>query len=174
MAPNEPIAVIGSGCRFPGGVTSPSELWELLKHPRDVQEKIPSDRFDIDTFYHPDGSHHGRTNAPYAYLLKEDIKAFDAPFFNIQAAEAEAVDPAHRLLLETVYDSISGAGLRIQDLQGSSTAVYVGMMTHDYDMLVTGDLENIPMYAGTGVAQSIASNRLSYFFGWRGPSVCHH
>lgn len=86
---------------------------------------------------------------------------------------SHAVDPQHRLLLETVYEAVSNAGMRIQDLQGSSTAVYVGMMTHDYETITTRDFENIPTYAATGVAVSIASNRISYFFDWHGPSVNH-
>ncbi|GAB1197712.1 hypothetical protein APSETT444_007015 [Aspergillus pseudonomiae] len=172
--PNEPIVVVGSGCRFPGGANTPSKLWELLREPRDVQSKIPKERFDVDTFYHPDGKHHGRTNAPYAYMLQEDLRAFDGHFFNIQAGEAESMDPQQRLLLETVYEAVSDAGMRIQDLQGSSTAVYVGMMTHDYETVSTRDLESIPTYSATGVAVSVASNRISYFFDWHGPSeaVC--
>lgn len=169
--PNEPIVVVGSGCRFPGGASTPSELWNLLKDPVDAQSRVPKSRFDIDSFYHPDGKHHGRTNAPYAYFLKEDLRPFDAPFFNIQAAEADSMDPQQRLLLETVYEAVDNAGMRIQDLQGSPTAVYVGMMTHDYETVSTRDLDNIPTYAATGVAVSIASNRVSYFFDWHGPSV---
>lgn len=169
--PNEPIVVVGSGCRFPGGANTPSKLWDLLKQPRDVQSKMPKERFDVDTFFHPDGKHHGRTNAPYAYMLQEDLRAFDASFFNIQAGEAESMDPQQRLLLETVYEAMSNTGMRIQDLQGSSTAVYVGMMTHDYETVSTRDLESIPTYSATGVAVSVASNRVSYFFDWHGPSV---
>lgn len=169
--PNEPIVVVGSGCRFPGGVNTPSKLWELLKEPRDVQTKIPKERFDVDTFYSPDGTHPGRTNAPFACLLQEDLRGFDASFFNIQAGEAETIDPQQRLLLETVYEAVSNAGLRIQGLQGSSTAVYVGMMTHDYETIVTRELDSIPTYSATGVAVSVASNRVSYFFDWHGPSV---
>ncbi|KAF4766473.1 hypothetical protein HAV15_010469 [Penicillium sp. str.  len=169
--PNEPIVVVGSGCRFPGGVNTPSKLWELLKEPRDVQTKIPKERFDVDTFYSPDGTHPGRTNAPFAYLLQEDLRGFDASFFNIQAGEAETIDPQQRLLLETVYEAVSNAGLRIQGLQGSSTAVYVGMMTHDYETIVTRGLDSIPTYSATGVAVSVASNRVSYFFDWHGPSM---
>ncbi|WQF82203.1 Putative Acyl transferase domain superfamily, Condensation domain, ancestral KRAB domain, thiolase [Colletotrichum destructivum] len=169
--PNEPVVIVGSGCRFPGAANTPSKLWDLLKEPRDVQSRIPKERFDVDTFYHPDGTHHGRTNASYAYFLKEDLHAFDAPFFNIQAGEAESMDPQQRLLLETVYEAVSNAGMRMQDLQGSSTAVYVGMMTHDYETTSTRDLESIPTYSATGVAVSIASNRISYFFDWHGPSM---
>lgn len=169
--PNEPIAVVGSGCRFPGGASTPSKLWDLLKDPVDVQSRVPKDRFDIDGFYHPDGTHHGRTNAPYAYFLQEDLRPFDSSFFNIQSNEADSMDPQQRLLLETVYEAVENGGMRIQDLQGTPTAVYVGMMTHDYETVSTRDLDSIPTYSATGVAVSIASNRVSYFFDWHGPSM---
>ena len=170
-APNELVAVIGSGCRFPGGANTPSKLWELLKQPRDLLSKIPKDRFDVDAFYHHDGSHHGRTNARHSYMLEENTHAFDASFFNIQPHEADVIDPQQRLLLETVYEAVSSAGLRVEDLQGSPTAVYVGMMTHDFETNVTHDLNEIPTYTATGISACIASNRLSYFFDWHGPSA---
>ncbi|KAK2020720.1 beta-ketoacyl synthase domain-containing protein, partial [Colletotrichum zoysiae] len=169
--PREPIAVIGTGCRFPGGASSPSKLWELLKEPRDLLKKVPLDRFNVDNFYHPDGSFHGRTNAPYAHFLEENIRAFDANFFHIQPHEAEVTDPQHRLLLETVYEALAAAGLRVEDLRGSPTAVYCGQMMNDYKDLVNFDLDRLPTYTATGTAASILSNRVSYFFDWRGPSM---
>ncbi|KAG6012888.1 putative PKS/NRPS-like protein biosynthetic cluster [Claviceps pusilla] len=168
---NEPIAVIGSGCRFPGGINTPSRLWDELQAPRDLQREIPKDRFNIDAFYHPEGSHQGRTNARYAYTLSGDIHAFDASFFNIQPHEAEAIDPQQRLLLETVYEGIASAGLRMDSLAGSSTAVYVGMMTHDFETNKTHDVDNVPIHTATGMSLCIASNRVSYFFDWHGPSM---
>lgn len=169
----EPIAIIGSSCRFPGGVSTPSELWDLLKAPHDLLTKIPKERFDIDAFYDQDGSCPGRGNARHAYLLKQDVRAFDASFFSIQPREAEAIDPQQRILLETVYDSLASAGLRIEDLQGSPTAVYVGCMTHDFVDSINLDLETAPTYIATGSGMSILSNRVSYFFDWHGPSVSH-
>jgi hybrid polyketide synthase/nonribosomal peptide synthetase ACE1 len=110
MAPQdenqEPIAVIGMACRFPGGCDSPSKLWDLLRAPRDLTQRIPADRFDIAGFYHSNGSHHGATDAQKAYFLEEDVTQFDNAFFNVPAAEAEAMDPQQRLLMETVYDSL--------------------------------------------------------------------
>ncbi|KAI0417175.1 polyketide synthase [Xylaria grammica] len=169
--PNEPIAVIGSGCRFPGGINTPSKLWEQLKVPTDLQRPIPQSRFNIESFYNPDGSHPGRTNAKHAYTLSEDTHAFDAPFFNIQPHEAEAIDPQQRLLLETVYEGIASAGLKVEDLAGSPTAVYVGVMTHDFETNITRDLSGVPTHTATGISLCIASNRLSYFFDWHGPSM---
>jgi acyl transferase domain-containing protein len=171
MPVEDPIVIVGSACRFPGGVNKPSKLWGLLKDPQDLQSEVPRDRFNIDAFYHPDGSHHGRTNARHGYFLKESPKLFDASFFDIQANEAESIDPQQRLLLETTYDAFSAAGYRLHDLRGSDTAVYVGIMTHDFELVKTNDKNYNPTYFATGAATSIASNRISYFFDWHGPSV---
>ncbi|CAJ0553155.1 Ff.00g116670.m01.CDS01 [Fusarium sp. VM40] len=168
---SEPIAVVGSACRFPGGCNSPSELWKLLEKPRDVLKRIPKERFNIDAFYHADPTHHGTTNVQHSYLLDDDPSKFDASFFNIPPKEAESIDPQQRLLMETVYDSLCSAGLPMEDLQGTKTAVYVGMMCDDWSAMVQKDIDALPMYAGTGTARSIVSNRLSYFFDWHGPSM---
>lgn len=167
----EPIAIIGTACRFPGGVDNLSKLWSVLEHPTDLLRKIPDERFNVDAFYHPDASHHGRTNAPYCYMLDENIKAFDPAFFHIQPAEAQVIDPQQRLLLETVYEALSDAGLRMEDYRGSATAVYIGQMMNDYKDIVNYNVDGIPTHAATGTATSITSNRVSYFFDWTGPSV---
>lgn len=167
----EPIAVVGSSCRFPGGANTPAKLWELLETPKDLSNTIPSSRFNIKAFYHVNGERSGCTNATNAYLLSEDYRAFDASFFNINPREAEAIDPQQRLLLETVYEGIEASGYTIEQLQGSSTAVYVGLMTADFNELMLKDVEKLPTYFATGSARSIVSNRLSYFYDWRGPSM---
>ncbi|TQV94383.1 hybrid NRPS/PKS enzyme [Cordyceps javanica] len=168
---SEPIAVVGTACRFPGGCDSPSKLWELLKKPRDIVQKIPHSRFDIDAFYHPEATHHGTTNTTRAYFLEQDISRFDAGFFHIQPMEADSVDPQQRLLLETVYDALQAGGLPIEKLRGSSTAVYVGMMCDDWTVDSFRDWEALPTYIATGTARSIMANRVSYFFDWHGPSM---
>jgi hybrid polyketide synthase/nonribosomal peptide synthetase ACE1 len=169
--PNEPIAIIGSGCRFPGNASSASRLWELLQDPRDCLTEIPKDRFNWEGYHYANGPHHGSNITKYSHFLKEDIRKFDPQFFNIQPAEADAIDPQQRLLLETVYEGLESAGLTLESLQGSSTAVYVGLMSCDYTDVVQGDIDCIPKYAGTGISRSIHSNRISYFFDWHGPSV---
>ena len=166
---NEPIAVVGSACRFPGGASSPSKLWKLLEKPRDVLSRI--DRFKAESHYHVDGHHHGSSNVLSAYLLEEDTRTFDPQFFSIQAGEAESIDPQQRVLLETVYEGIESAGMTIEALQNSPTAVYVGVMCDDYNGIAYHDGEAIPKYAATGTARSIMSNRISYFFNWNGPSM---
>lgn len=128
-SPLEPIAIVGSGCRFPGGASSPSSLWELLENPRDLRQEIYAERFSTEGFYHHDGARHGTTNVRHSYLLDEDVRVFDAAFFNISPNEAEAIDPQQRLLLETVYEALEAGGHPLEGLRGSDTSVYVGTMS---------------------------------------------
>lgn len=107
----------------------------------------------------------------HSYLLEEDPLVFDNDFFNIHLREAEAMDPQQRILLEVVYEGIESAGYSMFDLQGSSTAVYVGQMSDDYRDLLLRDVDSHPQYLGTGTSRAIMANRVSYFFDWRGPSV---
>ncbi|KAL9044695.1 MAG: hypothetical protein Q9214_002185 [Letrouitia sp. 1 TL-2023] len=167
----EPIAVIGTGCRFPGESNTASKLWGLLQRPRNVAQRIPHDRFNLDRFYHPDGTHHGTSNVQESYFLTEDVSRFDTQFFGVPPAEAEPMDPQHRVLMESVYEAIENGGLTLEGLQGSDTAVYVGLMCSDYYVLQAQDLNHIPTYNATGIANSNASSRLSYFFDWHGPSM---
>ncbi|KAI8942361.1 hypothetical protein NX059_000437 [Plenodomus lindquistii] len=125
----EPIAIVGSGHRLPGGANSPSSLWNLLKTAPDLCREIPADRFSTTGFYHPDGQRHGTTNVRHSYFLDEDIRLFDAAFFNINAHEAESIDPQQRILLETVYEALEAGGKTLEKLRGSDTSVYVGTMS---------------------------------------------
>lgn len=168
---NEPIAIIGNGCRFPGGCSTASKLWELLREPRDLLTRIPENRFSADGFYHPDGMYHGNSNVKDSYFLSENHRQFDAQFFEVKPIEANVIDPQQRLLLETIYEGIESAGLTIDGLRGSKTAVYVGLMCTDYDSLLLRDTDSMPKYHATGVSRSLMSNRISYFFDWRGPSM---
>ncbi|RFU80561.1 acyl transferase acyl hydrolase lysophospholipase [Trichoderma arundinaceum] len=169
--PSEPIAIIGSGCRFPGGAITPSKLWDLLRCPRDLKQEIPKERFNVDRYYHPDNAHHGTSNVRHSYFLEDDFKAFDANFFGIKGVEALAMDPQQRLLLETVYESLESAGLPMENLQGSQTGVFVGNMSVDYTEILSQDIDSTPTYFASGTARSILSNRISYFFDWHGPSI---
>ncbi|KAF4539201.1 Beta-ketoacyl synthase [Lasiodiplodia theobromae] len=170
----EPIAIIGSGCRFPGGSSSPSKLWNLLRNPRDVLREFPEDRLRLPNFYNKNGEHHGSTDVKNkGYLLAEDDahRVFDAPFFNINPLEAEGMDPAQRILLEVVYEALESAGYTIEEMQGTLTSVYVGLMTADWWDLQMRDTETIATYAATGTARSIISNRISYYFDLKGASM---
>ena len=167
----EPIGIVGSSCRFPGDATSTSKLWDLLSNPRDVRQTIPKARFDPEGFYHPDGDREGSTNVNAGYFLDHDISAFDTVFFNINPREAEAMDPQHRTLLELVYEALEDGGFSLETLRGSQTAVYAGLMSTDYHDIQIRDADSMPKYTATGTARSIASNRISYFYDWKGPSM---
>ncbi|KAK3293144.1 uncharacterized protein B0H64DRAFT_465171, partial [Chaetomium fimeti] len=168
---SEPIAVVGTGCRFAGDATTPSKLWQLLSNPTDLTRDIPLSRFNIKAFYHPDGEYHGTTNSPKAYFLDQDHRVFDASFFNISPKEAEAIDPQQRMMLEVVYEALESAGYTLQQYAGEKVAVFAGLMTGDYDTLSQRDELDTSQYYATGNARSILSNRISYFFNFQGPSM---
>ncbi|KAF2642234.1 polyketide synthase [Massarina eburnea CBS 473.64] len=168
---NEPIAIVGSSCRLPGGATTPSRLWDLLCTPRDLSQTVPDDRFNADRFYHPDPEYHGTANVKKAYFLEEHPARFDAAFFNINPREAEAIDPQQRMHLELVYEAIESAGLKMETMRGSNTGVFSGLMCADYYDIQMRDVMHLSQYHSTGTARSILSNRASYFFDWKGPSM---
>ncbi|KAI5920866.1 hypothetical protein F4810DRAFT_713065 [Camillea tinctor] len=169
--PSEPIAVVGSGCRFPGGATSPSKLWDVLCEAPDLSREVPTERFNAKAFYHEDGEYHGTTDSTKAYWLDQDHRVFDAGFFHISPMEAEAMDPQQRLLLEVVYEAMESAGFTLRQYSGKNVGVWAGVMTQDYETLSQRDeLETSPWYA-TSNARSIISNRISYFFDFKGPSM---
>lgn len=171
MSSADPIALVGIGCRFPGSSSTPAKFWELLSDPKHVGSPVPKDRYDGDAFYNTRSAHHGTTNARESYFLRENVAAFDASFFNISAREAESIDPQQRVLLETVYEAVEAAGLRLEDLRGSSTGIFCGVMCDDYQTIQQRDVSDLPHYTATGTARSIISNRVSYFFDWHGPSM---
>ncbi|KAL5365797.1 hypothetical protein BJX96DRAFT_169398 [Aspergillus floccosus] len=165
-----PVAIVGTACRFAGSSSTPSKLWELLQNPKDVASEPPADRFNINAFYDPEGSNPMATNARQGYFLSDNVKAFDAPFFNISATEALALDPQQRMLLEVVYESLENAGLRLDALRGSSTGVYCGVMNSDWEGIFSVSCA-APQYGSVGVARNNLANRISYFFDWQGPSM---
>ncbi|KAI1090155.1 hypothetical protein F5B19DRAFT_334347 [Rostrohypoxylon terebratum] len=173
MTTQEPIAIIGSGCRFPGNANTPSALFDVLRNPQDLLSSIPEERFSTKGYYHEDGQYHGHTNVQQSYFLSGESthRCFDAQFFGISPAEANVIDPQMRLLLETVYEALEDAGQTIKSLQGSNTAVYAGLMTSDYEHIMGRDEDAMGRYHVTGTAKSLLSNRISYFFDWRGPSM---
>ncbi|KAK3313215.1 putative polyketide synthase [Apodospora peruviana] len=171
MPTSEPVAIVGSACRFAGGATSPSKLWKLVANPTDHSREIPAERFNIKGFYHPDGEYHGTTNSPKAYFLDQDHRVFDNSFFNIIPKEAEAIDPQQRLLLEVVYEALESAGYTLPQYAGRNVAVYAGLMTGDYDTHSQRDDIFTSQYYATGNARAILANRVSYFFNFHGPSM---
>ncbi|OAA57329.1 Beta-ketoacyl synthase [Cordyceps fumosorosea ARSEF 2679] len=159
-AMQDPSVIVGAACRVPGA-TNLHELWDLLDAKRDVQRKIPSERYNADAFYHPEGANKGTP-----------IDQFDAAFFNISGKEAEAMDPQQRLLLEVVYEALENAGITLKEIRGTRTAVFAGSFTYDYQSMTNRDLANYPKYTVTGTdANAILANRISYVFDLHGPSV---
>ena len=168
----EPIAIIGSACRLPGGSCSPSKLWKLLSSPRNVLSEFPKDRLNLSSFHSENGEDHGSTNVENkSYILQEDPRFFDAAFFNISPREADSMDPQQRLLLEICYEALESAGCTLEQIQGTNTSVFVGSMTNDGYDIQFRDTETMPMYTITGTARSLLSNRISYFFDLKGESL---
>ena len=132
-----PIAVIGMGCRLPGGIDSPDKLWEALLRGDDLVTEIPAERWDADDYYDPEPGVPGRTVSRWGAFL-DDVAGFDAEFFGISEREATAIDPQHRLLLETAWEAIEHAGLDPASLAGSSTAVFTGLAHEDYLVRTVG------------------------------------
>jgi acyl transferase domain-containing protein/NAD(P)-dependent dehydrogenase (short-subunit alcohol dehydrogenase family)/acyl carrier protein len=165
----EPLAIVGIGCRLPGA-HGPEAFWSLLMAGTDAVREVPSDRWDVSRYWSPDLSAPGASVSKWAGTLAE-IDGFDASFFRIAPAEAERMDPQQRLLLETSWEALEDAGLLPADLRGSQTGVFVGVSVSEYGLRQFADISLIDGLMPTGGALSIAANRLSYVFDWRGPSV---
>ncbi len=168
----EPIAIIGIGCRLPGGANDPTTFWELLQNGVDAISEIPTDRWNIQKFFDPDPSKAGRTYAKWGGFI-EGIDQFDAQFFGISPREAAAMDPQQRMLLETTWEALEDGGQAPETLAGSPTGVFVGIFMRDYEQLHTSSLNRVLInnHTGVGTSMSIAANRISYAFDFVGPSV---
>lgn len=169
----EPIAIIGIGCRFPGGAANPRQFWRNLCQGKDAITNVPDERWDIRKFYDPDPDKPGKTYARQGGFLKEKINLFDPLFFGISPREAESMDPQQRLLLEVTWEAIEDAGMRLEYLQGSKTGVFIGGFMLDNMLLSMGPLnrELVDTHTPISSTMTILSNRLSYVFDLHGPSV---
>ena len=165
-----PVAVIGMACRLPGGIDSPQRLWEALLRGDDFVDEIPADRWDADVYYDPEPGVPGRSVTRWGAFL-DDVGGFDCDFFGMTEREATAIDPQHRLLLESSWDALEHAGLDPASLAGSQTGVFIGLTHGDYELLAadTGAAEG--PYGFTGTSNSFASGRVSYTLGLHGPAV---
>ncbi len=164
------IAVIGMACRLPGGIDSPERLWEALLRGDDLVTEVPPDRWDADEYYDPQPGVPGRSVTKWGGFL-DDVAGFDSEFFGISEREATAIDPQHRLLLETSWEAMEHAGLTRETMVDSLTGVFVGLTHGDYQLLAADAHAVEAPYGFTGSSFSLASGRIAYALGVHGPAL---
>ncbi|MFE7546366.1 type I polyketide synthase, partial [Streptomyces platensis] len=168
---DEPIAIVGMACRFPGGIDSPDALWELLARGGDAIGDFPADRgWDVERLYHPDPEHKGTSYVREGGFLG-NAGDFDAGFFGVSPREATAMDPQQRILLEASWETLENAGIDPTTLRGSDAGVFVGTNGQDYGSLLAQGADNADGYLITGTSASVVSGRVSYSLGFEGPAV---
>ncbi|WP_088634399.1 type I polyketide synthase [Phaeobacter sp. 22II1-1F12B] len=166
-----PIAIVGMGCRFPGGADTPAEYWSLIKRGEEAITEVPKDRWDVDAYYDPDPDAPGKTATRWGGWIK-DIDKFDPQFFGIAPREAQSLDPQQRLWLEVAWAALEDAGIPAKSLFGTRTGVFCGVSGNDYHgILRDAGHADYDAYTASGIAHSMASGRLSYVLGTTGPSV---
>jgi polyketide synthase 5 len=168
--PVTPIAVIGMACRLPGGIDSPESLWEALLRGDDLVTEVPPDRWDADEYYDPEPGVPGRSVCKWGAFL-DDVAGFDPEFFGINEREAAAIDPQHRLLLETSWEAMEHAGFTPDTIAGSLTGVFVGLTHGDYQLLAADAHAVEGPYGFLGTNFSMASGRVAYALGVHGAAL---
>ncbi len=170
--PHEPIAIVGIGCRLPGRANDPEAFWRLLEAGEDAITEVPADRWSLRRFHDPEPSRPGKSYSRWGGFI-EGIDRFDPQFFGISPREAARMDPQQRLLMEVAWEGLEDAGFCLERISGSRTSVFVGISSFDYSVLETSfrDRGEIDVYSNTGGSLSIAANRISYGFDFRGPSA---
>ncbi len=166
---HEPIAVVGMSCKFPGA-NDCDEYLKLLEEGVDVITEVPKDRWDVDEYYDPEPAKTGKMVTRYGGFV-DDVDKFDTKFFGISPREAMKMDPQQRLLLENVWKALENAGIKPSSLKRTKTGVFIGISNNDYTKIQDGEIRRIDAYTGSGNAFSIAANRISYLFDFRGPSI---
>ncbi len=166
----EPIAIIGMGCRLPSDIGSPDELWQALLEQRDLLTAIPASRWDMASLYDVDPDAPGKMNSPRAGLVA-GLEAFDADLFEFSPREAARLDPQQRMLLETTWRTLEHAGVSPTTMRGTRTAAFVGIATQDYLQLQTADARTADAHTATGCDAGFAAGRLAFYFDWHGPTL---
>ena len=168
-ARNEPIAIVGMSCRFPGGSSDPESYWRLLRDGVDAVSEVPPGRWDTDAVYDPDPEALGKTYTRSGAFLR-DIDLFDPLFFDISPREARGMDPQQRLLLEVSWEALERAGQAPEKLRGSRTGAFIGYGFDDFGRLIhSGDRQCIDAYNSLGTMRPMAAGRLAYLLGLQGP-----
>ncbi|KAI1490502.1 putative polyketide synthase [Biscogniauxia mediterranea] len=167
---SQDIAIVGFSFLFPGA-DSPDSLWELISSGKCMATEFPKSRISTSRYHAVDDSRPGTIRPTRACFLDRDISTFDAKLFGMTSDEASGTDPQQRIILETTYRALENAGIPLHKINGSDTSVHTGCFTADYTLMSAKDLENAPKYAGTGMAASMLSNRISSFFNLNGPSI---
>lgn len=169
---DEPIAIVGVGCRFPGSASSPATFWANLCHGLDAVGNIPADRWDVQSFHSNERDTPGKAYTKRGAFL-EDVAGFDAGFFGIAPREAERLDPQQRLLLEVSWEALEHAGISPHSLKESPTGIFVGIAASDYMQRIspTSQTETKDMYSGTGNDSSFSAGRIAYVLGTHGPAI---
>ena len=167
----EPIAIVGLGCRYPGGADGPDSLWRLLRDGVNAVREIPGDRWDHAAYYDPDPGVPGKCSARHGGFL-EQVDQFDPQFFGISPREAALLDPQQRLLLEVAWEALEVGGQAPDRLGGTSTGVFIGITTTDYARLIgLDDPSHADVYVATGNALNAAAGRIAFTLGLQGPCV---
>jgi acyl transferase domain-containing protein/acyl carrier protein len=170
LAKGLPVAIVGIGCRFPGGVMNATDLWKLLSAGGDAIAEIPASRIDLNHYFDSRPATPGRMMTRWGGFL-DGIEDFDAGFFGIAPREAERLDPQQRLLLETAWEALEDAGQNVQELEGAPVGVFIGQWLSDFESRLFAEPESVDFYMTTGSGRYAASGRLSYALGLRGPSL---
>ena len=170
IAGAEPIAVVGIGCRFPGGVSGPQAYWDLLESGTDAVTVVPPERWDAEAFYDPDPMAPGRMPTKWGAYL-DDVAGFDADFFGISPREAVAMDPQQRVALEVAWEALENAGFAPDQLGETRTAVMLGVYYTEYQSAAAENPDTIDAYSATGNAHSVTVGRIAYLLGLRGPAI---
>jgi acyl transferase domain-containing protein len=167
---DDAIAIVGIACKLPQEASTVEGFWQFLLDGRSAHTPWPEDRFGAG-HYHPDNERVGTHSVKGAHFLAEAPEYFDAPFFGITKGEAICMDPQQRLVLENVYHALENAGIPLSKANGSNTSVYVSGFNHDYLSIINADPESPLRYRATGLTNSVLSNRVSWFFDFKGPSM---